>query len=68
MSALTALRRGRLAGAVIPACALAIAGIVVAQSGAQAAPRTPALHAGTSRAPTAARPGTSSPTQLHRVR
>ena len=46
MSALTALRRGRLAGAVIPALALGIAGIVVAQSGAQAAPRTPALHAG----------------------
>lgn len=46
MSALTALRRGRLAGAIIPALALGIAGIVVAQSGAQAAPRTPALHAG----------------------
>lgn len=46
MSALTALRRGRLAGAVIPALALGIAGIVVAQSGAQASPRTPALHAG----------------------
>jgi hypothetical protein len=46
MSALTALRRGRLAGAVIPALALGIAGIVVAQAGAQAAPRTPALHAG----------------------
>jgi hypothetical protein len=46
MSALTALRRGRLAGAVIPALTLAIAGLVVAQSGAQAAPRTPALHAG----------------------
>jgi hypothetical protein len=46
MSALTALRRGRLAGAVIPALALGIAGIVVAQSGAQAAPKTPALHAG----------------------
>ena len=46
MSALTTLRRGRLAGAVIPAVTLGIAGIVVAQSGAQAAPRTPALHAG----------------------
>jgi hypothetical protein len=46
MPAFTALRRGRLAGAVIPALALGIAGIVVAQSGAQAAPRTPALHAG----------------------
>lgn len=46
MAALTALRRGRLAGAVIPALAIGIAGIVVAQSGAQAAPRTPALHAG----------------------
>src|SRR5215472_6628166 len=46
MSALTALRRGRLAGAIIPVLALGIAGIVVAQSGAQAAPRTPALHVG----------------------
>jgi hypothetical protein len=46
MSALTALRRGRLAGAVIPALALGIAGIVVAQSGAQAAPNAPTLHAG----------------------
>ena len=46
MSALTVVRRGRLAGAVMPALALGIAGIVVAQSGAQAAPRTPALHAG----------------------
>lgn len=46
MTALTTLRRGRLAGAVIPALAIGIAGIVVAQSGAQAAPRTPALHAG----------------------
>lgn len=46
MSALTVARRGRLAGAVIPAAAIAIAGIVVAQSGAQAASRGPALHAG----------------------
>jgi hypothetical protein len=42
MSSLTVLRRGRLAGAVIPALAIAIAGLVVASSGAQAAPRTPA--------------------------
>lgn len=46
MSALTALRRGRLAGAIIPALALGIAGIVAAQSGAQAAPRVPALRSG----------------------
>jgi hypothetical protein len=46
MSALTVARRGRLAGAIIPATALAVAGIVVAQSGAQAAPRGAALHAG----------------------
>jgi hypothetical protein len=46
MSVFTALRRGRLAGAIIPVLALGVAGIVVAQSGAQAAPRTPALHAG----------------------
>jgi hypothetical protein len=46
MSALTVARRGRLAGAVIPAAAIAIAGIVVAMSGAQAASRAPALHAG----------------------
>lgn len=46
MSALTALRRGRLAGATIPVLALGVAGVVVAQSGAEAAPRTPALHAG----------------------
>jgi hypothetical protein len=42
MSALTTLRRGRLASAVIPAVAIGIAGIVVAQAGAQAAPRHPA--------------------------
>ncbi len=42
MSSLTVLRRGRLAGAVIPALAIAIAGLVVASSGAQAAPRNPA--------------------------
>jgi hypothetical protein len=49
MSSLTVLRRGRLAGAVIPALAIAIAGLVVASSGALAAPRNPAhaaLHAG----------------------
>ncbi len=49
MPALTVLRRGRLAGAVIPALAIAIAGLIVASSGAQAAPRNPAhpaLHAG----------------------
>lgn len=49
MSALTMLRRGRLAGAVVPALGIAIAGLVVASSGAQAAPRSPhhpALHAG----------------------
>lgn len=49
MSALTILRRGRLAGAVIPALGIAIAGLVVASSGAQAAPRNPGhptLHAG----------------------
>jgi hypothetical protein len=49
MSALTVLRRGRLAGAVIPALGIAIAGLVVASSGAQAAsrgPAHPALHAG----------------------
>lgn len=49
MSALTALRRGRLASAVIPAVAIGIAGIVVAQAGAQASlrsPATPALHGG----------------------
>lgn len=48
-TALTIVRRGRLAGAVIPALGIAIAGLVVASSGAQAAPRTPghpALHAG----------------------
>jgi hypothetical protein len=46
MPALTVVRRGRLAGAVIPAVALGIAGIVAAQIGAQAASRAPALHAG----------------------
>lgn len=49
MSALTTLRRGRLAGAVVPALGIAIAGLVVASSGAQATPRSPhhpALHAG----------------------
>jgi hypothetical protein len=49
MSTLTILRRGRLAGAVVPALGIAIAGLVVASSGAQAAPRIPghpALHAG----------------------
>ena len=49
MHGLTALRRGRLASAVIPAVAIAIAGIVAAQVGAQAAPRrpaAPALHGG----------------------
>src|SRR6185437_3849199 len=42
MSALTVLRRGRLAGAVIPALGIAIAGLVVASSGVQAASRNPA--------------------------
>jgi hypothetical protein len=46
MSAHATFRRGRLAGAVIPAFALGIAGIVVAQAGAHAAPSAPALHAG----------------------
>ncbi len=46
MSALTTLCRGRLAGAIIPVLALGIAGIIAAQSGAQAAPRTPTLHGG----------------------
>ena len=46
MSALTVLRRGRLAGAVIPALALGIAGLIAAPAGAQAAARTPALHTG----------------------
>jgi hypothetical protein len=46
MSALTVARRGRLAGAIIPVAAIAVAGIMVAQSGAQAAARGPALHAG----------------------
>jgi hypothetical protein len=46
MSAQTVLRRGRLAGAVIPAIALGIAGLVVAQSGGQAAAKTPALRVG----------------------
>ncbi len=46
MSALTAVRRGRLAAAVIPAIALGIAGIVVAQAGAEAAPKAPELHSG----------------------
>ncbi len=44
MSALTALRRGRLASAVVPAAAIAIAGMVVAQAGAQPAPRHSAVH------------------------
>jgi hypothetical protein len=42
--ALTALRRGRLASAVVPAAAIAIAGIVVAQAGGQATPRHTAVH------------------------
>lgn len=46
MSALTVASRGRLAGALIPAIVLGVAGIVVAQSGAEAAPTAPALHAG----------------------
>jgi hypothetical protein len=49
MSALTVLRRGRLAGAVVPALGIAIAGLIVASSGAQAASRNPAhaaLHGG----------------------
>ncbi|HET7018017.1 MAG TPA: hypothetical protein VFI65_29130 [Streptosporangiaceae bacterium] len=42
-------RRGRLAGAVIPAPAIAIAGLIVASSGAQATSRHPVravLHVG----------------------
>jgi hypothetical protein len=49
MSSLTVLRRGRLAGAVIPALGIAIAGLTVASAGAQAASRNPAhaaLHGG----------------------
>jgi hypothetical protein len=46
MPALSLLRRGRLAGAIIPAAAIAVAGIVVAQGGAQASARAPALHLG----------------------
>jgi hypothetical protein len=46
MTALTTLRRGRLAGAIIPALALGIAGIIAAQSGAEASPTAPALHRG----------------------
>lgn len=45
MSALTTVRRGRLAGAIVPALALGIAGIIAAQSGAQASAKTSALHA-----------------------
>jgi hypothetical protein len=47
MSHLTALRRGRIASAAIPAIALAVAGLIAAAPGAQAAvraPATPALH------------------------
>lgn len=40
-----ALRRGRIASAVIPAIALAVAGLVAAVPGAQAAVRTPAAPA-----------------------
>ena len=45
MSHLTALRRGRIASAAIPAIALAVAGLMAAAPGAQAAVRTPAAPA-----------------------